>query len=181
MMSQINICRMSRYTIGDHSKKNTQHNQIYGGALAFSSAPRSFTIYVSYILNVSGVKTGVLHSPPPLIALSSVLYKILTKCYTSTASVFRRIEQKWMCQSHGILELPRSFIRTVGLPLHLYLSNDSIPEHCDLLVEDAQWLVLELPLRFHLNHIPIYHMVRVMHIFLKQRNMKKTMISSDSK
>ena len=55
MMPQLNICRMSRYTINDHSKSETQHNQIYGGALAFSSAPRLFTIYAS------GVKTEVLH------------------------------------------------------------------------------------------------------------------------
>ena len=41
-------------------KIETQHNQIDGGALAFSSAPRLFTIYVSYF-NVIGVKTGVLH------------------------------------------------------------------------------------------------------------------------
>ena len=46
---------MSRYTISDHSKSETQHNQIYGGTLAFSSAPILFTIYAS------GVKIWVLH------------------------------------------------------------------------------------------------------------------------
>ena len=39
MMPQFNICHMSRYTISDNSKSETQHNQIEGGALAFSSAP----------------------------------------------------------------------------------------------------------------------------------------------
>ena len=56
MMPQLNICRMSQYTIDDLSKSETQHNQIYGGALAFSSSPRYSTIYAS------GVKTGVLQS-----------------------------------------------------------------------------------------------------------------------
>ena len=83
-----------------------------------------------------GSKPGY-YTPLPLrLALPSVLYKI---------------EQKWMCQSHGILQLPRSLIRTVVLPLHLHLSNGSILEHCDLPVEDAHWLGLELSLRFHLN------------------------------
>ena len=59
-------------------------------------------------------------------------------------SVLHRIEQKWMCQSHGILQLPRSLFRTVVLSLHFYLSYGSIPEHCDLPVEDAHWLDLEL-------------------------------------
>ena len=108
----------------------------------------------------------MLHSPPPSLAVSSVLYKI---------------EQNWMCQLHGILQLPRSLIWTVVLPLYLYMSNGSIPEHCDLPVEDAQWLGLELSLRFPLNHIPIYHMVRIMYIFLKQRNMKNIMSSSTSR
>ena len=82
---------------------------------------------------------------------------------------------------HGILQLPRSLFRTVALPLHLYLSNESISEHCDLPVKDAQWLSLELSLGFHLNHVPIYHMVRIMYIFLNQRNMKNFMISSARK
>ena len=83
----------------------TEHNTTKSmvGLLAFSSTPWLITIYTSYAFNANGVKTVVLHSPPPSIALSSVLYKIWTKCYTGTASVFRRIEQKWMCQSHGIL------------------------------------------------------------------------------
>ena len=118
-------------------------------------------IYIQYIHHLQfqyhGVKTGVLHSPPPLLAISSVLYKI---------------EQNWMCQSHGILQLPHSLIQNIVLPLHLYISNGSIPKHCDLVFEDAQWLSLELSLGFHLNHIPINHIVRIMYIFLKQRNMK---------
>ena len=31
-----------------------------------------------------------------------------------------------MCQSHGILQLPRSFLRTIVLPMHLFLSNSTI-------------------------------------------------------
>ena len=88
--------------------------------------------------------------------------------------MFHRIEQKWMCQSHGI-QLPCSLFRSEVLPLHLYLPYGSVPEHCDLPVEDVHWLDLELSLRFHLNHIPIYHMVRIMYISLKQRNMKNIM------
>ena len=83
-----------------------------------------------------------------------------------------------MCHSHGILQLPRSLTGTIELPLHLYLSNGSVLEHCDLLVEDAQWLSLELFLGFHLDHIPINHMVRIMYIFLKQRDTKNIMSSS---
>ena len=125
-------------------------------------------------------KTWVLQSPPPWIALSSVLYKIeqnatlaLPQCYA--------VEQKWMCQLHGILHLPCSLFRTVVLPFHLYLPYGSAPEHCDLPVEDAHWLSWEISLGFHLNQIPIYHMVRIMYISLKQRNMKKIMSSSASR
>ena len=88
-------------------------------------------------------------------------------------SVLWRIEQKWMCQSHGIIHIPCSLFRTIVLPLHLYLPYGSVLEHCDLPVEDADWLDLELSLKFHLNHIPIYHMVRIMYMSLKKRNMKK--------
>ena len=117
-----------------------------------------FTYNIHHVqFQYHGVKTGMLHSPPPSLALSSVFYKI---------------EQKWMCQSHGILQLPCSLFRTVVLPLHLYLYNGSIPEHCDIPVEDAHWLDSKLSLEFHLNHIPINHMVRIMYIVLKQRNMK---------
>ena len=31
-----------------------------------------------------------------------------------------------MCQSHGILQLPCSFLKTAVLPLHLFLSNGTI-------------------------------------------------------
>ena len=85
-----------------------------------------------------------------------------------------------MCQLHGILQLPCGLFRTVVLTLHLYLPYGSVPEHCDLPVEDAHWLDSELSLRFHLNHIPIYHMVRIMYIFLRQINMKNIMSSSIS-
>ena len=91
--------------------------------------------------------------------------------------MFRRTKKKWMCQSHGILQLPCSLFRSIVVPLHLYLLYGLVREHCDLLVEDVHWLYLELSLEFHLNHIPIYHMVRIMYIFLKQRNMKNIMSS----
>ena len=96
-------------------------------------------------------------------------------------SAIRRIEQKWMCQSHGILQFPCSFFRTVVLPLHLYLSYCSVPEHCDLPGEDAHRLDLELSLWLHLHHIPIYYMVRIMYIFLKKGNMKDIMNPSASR
>ena len=95
-------------------------------------------------------------------------------------SAICRIEQKWMCQSHGILQLPHSFFRTVVLPFHLHLSYFSVPEHCDLPSEDAHRLDLEISLWFHLHHIPIYYMVRIMYIFLKKRNMKNIMSSNTS-
>ena len=122
----------------------------------------------------------MLHSPPPLIALSSVLTKLnkMLNWYRLSVSW---LEQKWMCQSHGIPQLPHSLFRSVVLPLHLYLSYGSVLENCDLHVEDTHWLNLELSLEFHLNHIPIYHMVRIMYIFLKQRNMKNIMSSSTSR
>ena len=85
-----------------------------------------------------------------------------------------------MCQSHGVLQLPCSLLRTVVLPLHLYLPYGSDPEHCDLPVEDMHWINLELSLEFHINHTPIYCMVRIMYIFLKQRDMKNIMSSSAS-
>ena len=81
----------------------------------------------------------------------------------------------------GILELPGSLFRTLVLPLHLYLSYGSVPKHGDLPVEDAHWLDSELSLGFHLNHTPIYHMVRIMYISFKQRNMKNIMSSSASR
>ena len=96
-------------------------------------------------------------------------------------SVLHRFEQNWMCESHGILQLPCSLFRTVVLPFHLYLPYGLVLEHCDLPVEDAHWLDLELSLRFHLDHILINHMVRIMYIFLKKRNMKNIMRSSASR
>ena len=123
-------------------------------------------IYTSCTILIPWGQNWGVAFPSPFIINVSVLYKI---------------EQNWMCQSHGILQLPRSLIRTVVIPLHLYLSNGSILEHCDLLVEDAQWLDLELSFGFHLDHIPIYHMVRIMYIFLKQGNMKNIMSFSASR
>ena len=128
-----------------------------------------------------GSKLGCYIPLPLTIALSLVVYKIKQKCYTRTTLVLCKIEPKWMCQSHGILQLPNSLLRTVVLPLHFYLSYGLISELDDLPIEDAQLLSLELSLEFHLNHIPIYHMVRIMYIFLKQRNMKNIMSSSVSR
>ena len=96
-------------------------------------------------------------------------------------SVLRRIEQKWMCQLHGILHLPCSLFRILMLPLHLYLPYGSVWEHFDLPVEDVHWLDLQLSLRFHLNHIPIDHMVRIMYISLKQGKIKNIMSPSASR
>ena len=119
-----------------------------------------------YNYNTTGPKSGYCIPFPLTLALSSVLCKI---------------EQKWMFESHGILQLPRSLIKIVVLPFHLYLPYGLVPEHCDLLGEDAHWLDLEFSFGFHLNHIPIYHMVRIMYISLKQRNMKNIMSPSASR
>ena len=127
-----------------------------------------------------GQKRGVTFPSPFNSTVLSALQN-LNKMLHCTASVFHKIEQKWMCQSHGILQLPRSLFRSVVLPFNLYLPYGSVPEHCDLLVEDVHWLDSELSHGFHLNHIPIYHMVRIMYIFLKQRNMKNIMNPSSSK
>ena len=139
------------------------------------------TLFTSFTFNAIGVKIGVLHSPPPYnnIVLSA-LQKWTKMLHWHYLSVLQNWK-KWMCQSLCILHLPSILLRTVVLPLHLYLSYGSISEHGDLPVEDAQWLGLELFLRFHLDHIPICHMARIMYIFLKQRNMKNIMSSSANK
>ena len=149
-------------------------------ALALSSLSWFHTIFTSHTLMQRGQNRGVTF-PSPFNSIVLNAYKIWTKCYIGTASVFCRIEKKWMCQSHGILQLPHSLFKSVVLPLHLYLPYGSVPEHCDLPVEDAHWLDLEFSLGFHLNHIPIYHMVRIMYISLKQRNMKNIMSPSASR
>ena len=77
-------------------------------------------VFTSYtILMQLGSKTGYYIPLPHTLALSSVLFKN---------------EQKWMCHSHGILQLPRIIIKTIVLPLHLHLSNDLVPERGYLLV-----------------------------------------------
>src|SRR5713226_7544208 len=141
-----------------------------------------YNIYIIYNLMQMGSKPRCyIPSPPLTTTLSSVLYKIEQNDTLAPPSVLHKIEQKWMCQSHGILQLPCSLFRSEVLPLHLYLPYGSVPEHCDLPVEDAHWLDSKLSLGFHLNHIPIYHMVRIMYISLKQRNMKNIMSSSASR
>ena len=120
--------------------------------------------------------------PLPLqLELSSVLTKLNKNASLALSSVLCRFEQKWMCQSHGILQLPCILISTVVLPLHLHLSNGSILEHYDPSIEDVHGLSLELSLGFHLNHIPIYHTVRIMYIFIKKINMKNIMRSTSSR
>ena len=49
MMSQFNICRMSRYTIGDHS--NLNHNITKSMVGIFPLAPHHdyYNIYIMYI------------------------------------------------------------------------------------------------------------------------------------
>ena len=132
-------------------------------------------------LNTKGSKLGYYNLLPLTISFPLVLYKLKQNATLAPPSMLCKIEQKGMFQSHGILHLPCSLFRIVVLPLHLYLSNDSILEHCDLPVEDAQWLGLELSLRLHLTHILINHMVRIMYIFLKKSKMKNIMIPSASK
>ena len=128
-----------------------------------------------------GLKTGC-YIPLPLQQNCPHCFTKLNKNATlEPPLVLFRIEQKWMCKSYGILQLPCSLFRTVVLPLHLYLPYGSIPEHSDLLVEDVHWLDLEFSIGFHLNHIPIYHIVRIMYIFPKQRNMKNIMSSITSR
>ena len=122
------------------------------------------------------------YMPPPLQQHCPQCFTTLNKnAFMVLPWAIRRIEQKWMCESHGILQLPRSFFKTVVLPLHLYLSYCSVSEHCDLPSEDAHGIDLELSLWFHLHHIPIYYMVRIMYIFLKQGNMKDIMSPSASR
>ena len=135
---------------------------------------------IMYISAKWGQNQGVTFPSPFNTTILSALQN-LNKMLHCTASVFHKIEQKWMCQSYGILQIPRSLFRSVILPLHLYLPYGLVPEHYDLPVEDTHWLDLELTLGFHLNHIPIYPMVWIMYIFIKQRNMKNIMSSSTSR
>ena len=41
------MCRIARYTIGNYPHCRNIHNQIDGGAFAFSSSPRLMTLYTS--------------------------------------------------------------------------------------------------------------------------------------
>ena len=56
------MCRIARYTIDNYPHCRNIHNQIDGGAFAFSSSPRLIT---SCTFNANRVKTRVLHSPLP--------------------------------------------------------------------------------------------------------------------
>ena len=53
---------MAQDTISNYLYCRNIHNQIDGGALSFSSSTRLIT---SCTFNANGVKTEVLHSPPP--------------------------------------------------------------------------------------------------------------------
>ena len=63
---------MSRYTIGDNFYLKYDITKSMVGPLPL--APHHD--YLQYMYHANGVKIRVLHSPPPSIALSSVLYKI---------------------------------------------------------------------------------------------------------
>ena len=105
MMSKIIYCAWLSTINHRHQPWSPRHKTaINGRALALSSLQWFHTIFTSYIFNANGVKTGVLHSPPPSTTLSSVLYKIEQNATLAPPSVLCRIEQKWMCQSHGILQ-----------------------------------------------------------------------------
>jgi hypothetical protein len=67
---------------------------------------------------------------------------------------------------------PPSLIRTKVLPLHLYISDGSVLRNVTFLSRMHNGSILELSPLFHLDHNPINHMVRIMYIFLKQRNME---------
>jgi hypothetical protein len=52
------------------------------------------------------------------------------------------IKQKWICQSHGIFQLPCSFIFSKVLPLQLELHERSVPENYFFPVHDAIFSLL---------------------------------------
>ena len=94
----------------------------------------------------TGSKLGC-YIPLPLQRHCPQCFTKLNKNATLTLpSMLRRIEKKWMWQLHAILQLTRSLFRTIVIPLHLYLSYCSVPEHCDLPGEDTHRLDLELSL-----------------------------------
>ena len=94
---------------------------------------------------------------------------------------YLKTEQKWVCLFHGILQLPCSLIGTKVLPLHLYLFDGLVLQQCYLLVEDVHRFHLELSLGFHLYHIPINYVIRIMYILLKKINMESIMNSHVSR
>ena len=129
---------------------NQKHNITKSMVGPWPLAPHQY--YLQYMQ--VGLKLGY-YIPLPLQYHCPQCFIKLNKNDTlALPLVIYRIEQKWLHQLHGILHLPCSLFRTVVLPLHLYLPYGSVLEHCDLPVEDAHWLDLELSLRFHLNHIP---------------------------
>ena len=86
MMSKIIYCAwISTIKCRHQPWSPIQKTSINGMALALRLLPWFHTIFSYIYLMQNGVKTGVLHSPPPSIALSLVLYKIEQKCDTSIA------------------------------------------------------------------------------------------------
>jgi hypothetical protein len=77
---------------------------------------------------------------------------------------FPFLEQDWMRFLQISLQFPSGLLRTKVLPLHLYLSDGSIPECYLSLIQNVQGFHLELTLRFYLHEVPINHMSRVMNI-----------------
>ena len=82
-------------------------------------------IYIICNLISRGQNRGVTFPSPFNNTILSALHfwtKMLYWHYLSALKTWT----KWMCQSHGILQLPCSLFRTTVLPLHLYLSNGTI-------------------------------------------------------
>ena len=67
------------------------------------------TLFTSYAIQYHGVKTGVLHSPPPSIAPSLVLYKRLTN--TMRANLMTS------SSSHVAVSEPRCYLYTFTCPM----------------------------------------------------------------
>jgi hypothetical protein len=103
---------------------------------------------------------------------------ILSPFSKTLSSVFVSfLEQDWMRFPQISLQFPSGLLRTKVLPLHLYLSDGSVPKCYFSLVQNVQGFHLELALGFHLHQVPINHMSRVMSILFQQRNMKYIMNS----
>ena len=65
-----------------------------------------------------GSKLGCYIPLPLQLELSSVLTKLNKNATLELSLVLCKIKQKWMCQSHGTLQLPCILIKIVVLLLH---------------------------------------------------------------